>query len=71
MSRKLIRRIGAFKVYRDSDWQEYVVKREGDATGAADYFTSDKADAIATAEAMHGREVLARRATETNPEPTP
>lgn len=42
------------KVYRDSDWNEYRVRLyiRGELHAPADYFTEDKADAIATAAAM-------------------
>lgn len=39
-------------VYRDPEWGEYVVKLKG--RPQADYFTSDKADAVATARRMVG-----------------
>ena len=37
-------------VYRDSDWNEYVV-RFGWLTSNADYFTTDRQDAFSTAAA--------------------
>ncbi len=42
------------KVYRDSEWDEYRVRLyiAGELRTAADYFTDEKADAIATAAAM-------------------
>ena len=44
------------KVYWDSECQEYCVRQYSDARrhGGADYFTSDRADAIDTARAMVG-----------------
>lgn len=46
------------KVYYDSEWQEYRVRLYLDDTleATADYFTSDKKDALDTAKAMvsHG-----------------
>ncbi|MGC3025850.1 hypothetical protein ACPUER_11970 [Burkholderia sp. DN3021] len=54
MARKLIRTLEGdlqtVKVYRDSEWNEYVVCVVGNPD--ADYFTNDRADAIATAELM-------------------
>lgn len=42
------------KVFRDSDWEEYRVRPyiNGELHAGADYHTSDKSDAIATAAAM-------------------
>jgi len=42
------------KVYRDSEWQEWRVRLyiRGELHAPADYFTDDKADAIATAAVM-------------------
>ena len=45
---------GSAKVYRNAEWQEYVVKFyavEGVHLKSADYHTDDKADALKTAEA--------------------
>ena len=57
MSRKLIKTINGqwftAKIYKDSDTQEFVVRytdQNGEIHPEADYFTNDKADAIATAE---------------------
>lgn len=42
------------KVYHDTEWGEYRARLvvDGLVVPAADYFTDDKADAIATAETM-------------------
>jgi hypothetical protein len=42
------------KVYRDSEWGEFVVRlyENGALVAPADYFTGDTADAIETAVAM-------------------
>jgi len=50
------------KVYRDSDWQEYRVRLyiRGELHAPADYYTSDKADAISTAAAMVRQDTRAR-----------
>jgi hypothetical protein len=41
------------KVYRDTDWNEYRVRFSW-LTPAADYFTSERDDAIGTARAVLG-----------------
>lgn len=46
-------------VYRDREWDEYVVKLKG--RPSADYFTGDREDAIATARKMVGFSGLKRR----------
>ena len=62
MSRKLIKTIGTSpqaKVYKDSEWGEYVVKLyslDGNHLAQGDYFTGDKEDAIETAKHMVARE---------------
>lgn len=39
------------KVYRDPDYNEFIVKQwNGDALNDSEYFTSDKADALGTAQ---------------------
>ena len=50
----------AAKVYRDSDYDEYVVRFyvDGQRLPAADYFTSDRADAQSTARAFVGGFVM-------------
>lgn len=56
MARKLIRTLEGtqtVKVYRDSEWDEYVVSVVGNPD--ADYHTNDRADAVATAELMADR----------------
>ena len=58
MARKIIHRIPVrgrdleMRVYRDSEWDEYVVRifsREGLLLDGGGYFTSDKEDALGTA----------------------
>lgn len=51
MARKLWRTVGAVKIYRDSEWDEYIVK---DTREAGDgYHTDDKQDALDTAAHMN------------------
>lgn len=50
MAKRKIKQIGAVSVYRDSEWDEYVVRIGGNPE--TDYFTDDKDDAFKTAEAI-------------------
>ena len=59
MSKRLLHKLGSgalsAKVYRDSEWDEYVVKlynEHGMHMPKSDYFTTDEDDALATAHAM-------------------
>ncbi len=47
--RKLWKRVGVIRIYRDSEWDEYIVK---DSEGGT-YHTDDKEDALATARRMN------------------
>lgn len=47
--------VGEVKVYRDSDWQEYVVVPPGAKSDKRAAFTDDREDAIAIAKDMHAR----------------
>lgn len=49
MSKRLVATVGPIKVYRDSEWQEYVCV---DTTSLATYHTDDKQDALDTAKIM-------------------
>jgi hypothetical protein len=68
MSKRLLRKLGTtpqVKVYRDPEWDEYVVKQydeHGRYLPEADYFTNDQGDALATAEHLLGG--LRARATQ-------
>jgi hypothetical protein len=48
--RRLIKIIGDVRIYRDSEYNEYIVGIKGQP--AADYFTNDKDDALATAKVI-------------------
>lgn len=58
MARKLIDSMSVLertvKVYRDSEWQEYVVRLyvDGKLQPNADYFTNNKEDALSTGACM-------------------
>ena len=49
---------GTVKVYRDSDWQQYICKLVGNPE--ADCFTDDRQDALDTAVAMSGYQARPR-----------
>ena len=63
MARKSIQTIGDFsqarcvKVYRDSDWNEYVARLylDGKLYSPADCFDDDKESILATAQAMYSQ----------------
>ena len=44
--------IGMVRVAWSAEWAEYRVRATGPAGQVAEYFTSDKADALGTADAM-------------------
>jgi hypothetical protein len=60
MARRLVFKTPAAKVYWDPEWREYVVRHPGNPD--ADYFTSDKDDAIQTASRATVHDVFMRRA---------
>lgn len=55
MSRRLWQRVGRVRIYRDTDYNEYEVLDERQREGEG-YFTSDKQDAVDTANAILRRE---------------
>lgn len=48
MAKRKIKQIGDVVVYRDAEWDEYIVRVGGDPK--TDYFTDDKSDAVDTAQ---------------------
>lgn len=48
---KKIATVGVVNVYWNSDWKEFICKVKGKIDG--EYFTTEKDDALATAEAMN------------------
>ena len=56
MSRRKIAVVGTYRIIRDSDTNEYLVKRVGLDSDDSAYFTSDKQDAFDTACAAYASE---------------
>jgi len=50
--RRVIETVGTVKIYKDSDWGEYIVVQEGDNVDDDGYHTDDLEDAVDTARHM-------------------
>lgn len=52
MGKRQIKRLDHVVILFDRDWDEYVVSFRGDRNDRRSYYTSDRQDAIDTADAM-------------------
>ena len=50
--RRVVETIGSVKIYKDSDWGEYIVVPEGGSVDDDGYHTDDLEDAVSTAQHM-------------------